>query len=167
MKNYKIYLFGDSICFGQLVNHHITWVSFLSRSVDELKDSKYNYIIQNCGINGNTTRQGLERLNFDVTSHTPDIVLIQFGINDSNHWATDKGLPRVSPKSFLANLEEIIDKLIISGTKHCFLNTNHPIGKANFNFESKKIKVKSFKEHNKSYNNLIRKCYFRKNLLEN
>ncbi len=156
---YKIYLFGDSICFGQLIGNHDTWASKLSKKIQNLDNGKSTYLLQNAGVNGNTTRQALERLTFDVTSHKPDYVMVQFGINDCNYWATDNGAPRVSEKSFTANIEEIINKLSLSGVKHCFLNTNHPIGKKEFNYKNEKIKNKSFKCINGVYNNLIRDTF--------
>ncbi len=38
------------------------------------------------------------------------MVVIQFGHNDCNRWQTDRGLPRVSPEAYAANLAEMIDR---------------------------------------------------------
>jgi len=123
--SFKIYLFGDSICFGQYVSLNNTWAHQLAIKLQEVENSHKNIIVQNPSINGNTTRQGLERLQYDVTSHKPDLVIIQFGMNDCTYWDTDNGEPRVSKNSFNANLEEIVLKVLSSGTSNCILNTNH------------------------------------------
>jgi lysophospholipase L1-like esterase len=56
----KFYLFGDSICFGQLVSHNLTWISSLSSRLSEILSPEKDVLIQNASINGNTTRQALE-----------------------------------------------------------------------------------------------------------
>lgn len=62
------------------------------------------------GVSGDTTRMGLERFPRDVQIHEPEVVVIQFGHNDCNRWETDRGLPRVSPDAYVANLAEMIDR---------------------------------------------------------
>src|SRR5215468_10589547 len=39
--------------------------------------------VYNAGIGDTTTRDALERLDRDVRVHRPDVVVVQFGINDS------------------------------------------------------------------------------------
>ncbi len=151
----KFYLFGDSICFGQMITSHNTWASAFAKHLEELGTKREKFIIQNAGVNGNTTRQALERMYYDVTSHSPDYVLVQFGINDCNYWASDKGVARVSQKAFIANIEEIVEKALMAGSKHCFINTNHPINKGEFNYQSDNI-CKTYDESNLEYNQLIR-----------
>jgi acyl-CoA thioesterase I len=148
-----ILFFGDSICFGQHVSPHKTWVSRIS---EKLSSINKKIIVINSSINGNTTRMALERMPFDVQSHDIDLILIQFGINDCNFWATDNGLPRVSRMAFEANLLEIIERSYLFGTKKIFLNTNHPTNKlisfGNFN--------RPHQHGNKEYNSIIRKIAY-------
>jgi lysophospholipase L1-like esterase len=151
----KFYLFGDSICYGQLVSVHNTWVSKLASSLELMCKEKIEFFVQNAGVNGNTTRQALERLYYDVTSHRPDYVLVQFGMNDCNYWETDGGMPRVSPESFRANLEEIVAKCSATGVRHTFLNTNHPSLKGSF----KHLSDITYDDSNKQYNTYIREAY--------
>ena len=40
----------------------------------------------------------------------PDVMTLQFGLNDCNCWETDRGLPRVSEEAFRANLIEMIER---------------------------------------------------------
>lgn len=82
-------------------------------------------LVESRSINGNTTRQALERLSYDVTSHHPDAVYVQFGINDCNCWATDFGDCRVSVDAYRANLAEIVTKCRTAGTRRVILGTNH------------------------------------------
>jgi lysophospholipase L1-like esterase len=151
----KFFLFGDSICFGQLVSSHLTWATAFAKAVESLKTDDRKYVVQNAGVNGDTTRQGLERMHHDVTSHSPSYALVQFGMNDCNYWEDDLGMPRVSQKAFVANLEEIVEKFINAGTRHCFLNTNHPSQKGSFSH----ISNITYDESNADYNQLIRVTY--------
>ena len=148
----KFYLFGDSICFGQLVNAYKTWAVNLAVELAEIKDYGVPFVVQNAGVNGNTTRQALQRMHYDVTSHRPDFMMIQFGMNDCNYWADDLILPRVSRQSFGANIEEIVDRAVASGVRHCFLNTNHPSLKGGFSHYSNI----TYDQSNEQYNQLIR-----------
>ena len=148
----KLYLFGDSICFGQLVNSYKTWAFNLAVELAKIKNLGAPFVVQNAGVNGNTTRQALQRMHYDVTSHCPDFIMIQFGMNDCNYWADDLVLPRVSHQSFAANIEEIVDRSVAAGVRHCFLNTNHPSLKGEFSHYS----GISYDQSNEQYNQLIR-----------
>jgi len=94
----RLVAMGDSITAGQYC--HIAWPQFL-HGFDE---------VLNKGVSNETTRQMLERFPADVQNHHPDVVVIQAGHNDCNRWATDRGLPRVSPAAFRANLVEMFDR---------------------------------------------------------
>jgi lysophospholipase L1-like esterase len=145
----KIYIFGDSICTGQLISPNKSWVNQLDLVIEKIL-YKEGFILQNASVNGNTTRQALDRMYYDVTSHLPDYVLIQFGLNDCNSWKTDKGLSRVSKKSFVCNLEEIIEKCFAYKVRHIFLCTNHP---TNNNKNYDKINI----EYSKAIQKLFKK----------
>lgn len=81
--------------------------------------------MQNPSINGNTTRMALERMPYDIQSRNVDILVVGFGMNDCNYWETDRGLPRVSPQAFKANMNEIVKRAYASGIKKVVLHTNH------------------------------------------
>lgn len=150
----KIYFFGDSIFFGQYVSPHLTCVGKVSERISGFASQLgMDLVIQNPSINGNTTRQALERIPFDVTLHHPEILVVQFGINDCNHWETDNGVPRVSPAAFSANLEEIVRRAQANGTRRVLLNTNHPTG-----LDQKPLKgiSQTHAECNHEYNHIIR-----------
>lgn len=96
-KIFRFALFGDSICFGQGVAIHRTWATRLSWKVEtQLASADIKAVVFNPSINGDTTRRALERIAHDVQTRSVDGILVQFGLNDANHWETDRGLPRVS-----------------------------------------------------------------------
>src|SRR5262245_4020574 len=122
----RIYFFGDSICFGQGVSPHLTWVVRLSAALHARYQHALDIIIQNPSVNGNTTRLALERMPYDIQSHTPHVLFVQFGMNDCNVWQTDKGHPRVSKAAFEQNLTEIVARGRKFGASQIILGTNHP-----------------------------------------
>ena len=147
----NLIFFGDSISFGELVNPHSNWVTKLSRMVEDQYGT--NYLVINCSINGNTTRQALERMPFDVQRYSVDLLCIQFGMNDCNYWASDKGLPRVSRLAFAANLREIIDRVVNFGALRIFLNTNHPTTLDTEIFPHTNV---TYQQSNESFNQAVR-----------
>jgi lysophospholipase L1-like esterase len=122
----RIVFFGDSTCVGQGVSLSRGWVSRVAAHLDTLGLCGSDVILVNASVNGSTTRQALERMPYDVQSHGIALLLVQFGMNDCNYWLTDRGLPRVSPPAFAANLEEIVTRGLHFGAHQVFINTNHP-----------------------------------------
>jgi len=128
-KPIRVFFFGDSICVGQYVSIHKGWVTRISASLSGLaQEYKREMMVVNASANGRITRQALEQMPYEIQSHHPDLLIVQFGMNDCNCWQTDRGLPRVSPKAFKANLEEIITRAFTFGAHKVLLNTNHPTG---------------------------------------
>ncbi len=117
---------GDSITEGQYVDPPHRWVD---QAIDRLtrayagSDFVLRFVIS--GISGETTRQGLERFPEAVQRHQPDIMTLQFGLNDGNCWATDWGVPRVSEQAYRANLIEMIARARVFGASRIVLGTNH------------------------------------------
>lgn len=74
----------------------------------------------NAGVSGNTTSDGLARLEADVLQHRPKIVTISFGLND---------MVRVPADQFRLNLEQLIDRcraedsLVVLCTPNAVINT--------------------------------------------
>jgi lysophospholipase L1-like esterase len=77
----------------------------------------------NAGVNGNTSKQGLARLQRDVLNHHPDFVVLFFGANDSR---MDKPQPLVSVDHFETNLLTIVTRCQQAGAK-VLLGTMPPI----------------------------------------
>lgn len=110
-------------------------------------------LVQIEAINGRTTRQALEDIPVEVQKHAPDIVMVQFGMNDCNYWITDQGMPRVSKGAFEQNLKEILERCFNFNARHIFLNTNHPSAR-NFPLDAKP--EISYQNSNEAYNQIIR-----------
>lgn len=156
MKNrINIMFLGDSICVGQHVALHEGWIPRISKDMAVVSQSSdVDIIVTNTSANGRTSRQALLNIEYEVQSHSPEILLIQFGMNDCNYWRTDKGHPRVSKKAFEANLEEIISRVTLFGTKKIFLNTNHPTLLIENPFPNSNL---TYQQSNEDYNNCIRR----------
>ena len=82
-------------------------------------------IVINAGIGDTTTRQAVGRLDRDVRQHHPDLVVVQFGINDS--WIdVDEGRtkPRLTRTEFRRNLTLIARQLTHDGTRVILMTPN-------------------------------------------
>jgi acyl-CoA thioesterase I len=77
--NVTIVAFGDSITAGYAVRRGFPsfWKEMLQK---KYSDAKIEMI--NSGVSGDTTMDGLARLDWSVLSYEPDLVTINFGIND-------------------------------------------------------------------------------------
>lgn len=142
MDKKNIFFFGDSITYGQVISTEKTWVHKLAKYINDISNDQY--IIQNSSVLGNTTRDALNRIYQDVLFRNPSIAYVQFGMNDCNIWETEKGLCRVMPKTYKANLEEIIQRIRSYGCK-VTLGTNHYASKSS-----------DYDNRNKQYNDIIR-----------
>jgi len=149
----RIFFFGDSISFGQGVSPSKAWVTRLAHELEMRFGSQAEIVVQNPSINGNTTRLALERMPYDVQSHRPHLLNIQFGMNDCNVWQTDNGHPRVSPEAFIANLSEIIDRGRRCGSVELLLATNHPSTRTALKLPNVEH---TYEDSNRRYNQLIR-----------
>lgn len=93
--NKNIICFGDSLTAGQGANPGEDYPTVLASLLDQP--------VINAGVSGNTTRQALERLQADVLSKEPRLVIVQFGANDFF-----RKIPRNETRD---NLDEIVLKI--------------------------------------------------------
>jgi acyl-CoA thioesterase I len=153
-RSLRIVFFGDSICVGQGVSIYQGWVTRVAKMLDETwAGNGVEIIVVNASINGNTTRQALERMPYDVQSHGTDVLIVQFGLNDCNHWQTDGGVPRVSRDAFAANLLEIVERGERFGASAVLLNNNHP---TNRDQALMAHADKTYEQSNREYNEIVR-----------
>lgn len=149
----KLYFFGDSICFGQFVSPNRIWVNLVTSRLER----KYpDLSVQNLSVNGRTTRQALEDMPYQVQAHRPEILYIQFGMNDCNHWVTDNGSTRVSLPGFEANLGEIVLRARLAGAKQIYIATNHPTPHTTLYDNMPGVSM-SYQNSNLQFNTVIRK----------
>jgi lysophospholipase L1-like esterase len=97
----RVVCFGDSITGvyyhtgGRLAWSHL--LEGLLRAAHPRADVK----MLNAGVSGNTTAAALERMERDVLSRSPDLVVIMFGMND---------VVRIPPETFAANLTSLVQR---------------------------------------------------------
>ena len=81
--------------------------------------------VVNAGICDTTTRDARERLDRDVRAHAPDLVVVQFGINDS--WidaGEGRREPRLSRDEYRDNLLRIVRTLEGDGARVVLMTPN-------------------------------------------
>lgn len=145
---------GDSITEGQYVHHSLRWAELvtvrLKRTFADRVDPERQFYYCH-GVSGETTRQGLERFPRHVQQFRPEVLTLQFGLNDCNCWDTDAGLPRVSEAAYRANLIEMIERTRRFGARHIILSTNHPTLRYR-----KLVSGQSLEERRMIYNRIVR-----------
>src|SRR5271156_515264 len=95
--------FGDSLTAGFGADH--SYPEFLQQL---LTKNGYQYKVINAGVSGDTTSDGVERMQA-VLQAKPAIVILEFGGNDGL-----RGMPLTTTR---ANLEQMIVELQKSGAK--------------------------------------------------
>jgi lysophospholipase L1-like esterase len=70
----------------------------------------------NAGVNGDTAKAGLARLQRDVLQFHPSVVVILFGVNDSGLFVS-QGKKQVPLPDYRAQLESIIARVKASGAR--------------------------------------------------
>lgn len=112
MADLTIMCFGDSITYGYCCEYGKDYVSLLKEKVKE-DFSEYDIVIRNRGVNGESSRAGLARLDNELESYNPNIVIMLFGSNDSayNLWY------HVGLDEFSCNYDEIITEVQNRGVK--------------------------------------------------
>lgn len=101
-RDMKIVAFGDSITALK------GWVSMLYGALGTE--------VINSGVSGDTTVHALKRIDNDVIAHDPDIVIVNFGMNDQAvNTATGKNLTPID--EYEKNYRKIIEKILKTGSK--------------------------------------------------
>ena len=105
-----IVCFGDSLTAGHGVAAGQTYPDYLQRDLDS---RGYRYRVINKGIDGNTTKDGVDRLK-DVLAAHPQIVVVEFGGNDGL-----RGLPismtRQNMEKIVSTLQQANIKVVLAG----------------------------------------------------
>ena len=109
--------FGDSICYGYGARPGEGWVAQMTRMLATLREP---VAVTNAGVSGDTTSDGLRRMQWDVERHHPNAVFVQFGLNDASFWHSSVGRPLVGFRPYLANMGEIIQRSFRSGAHTSF-----------------------------------------------
>lgn len=123
----RIVFFGDSITEGcfELYDNHCGGINtvkdipsgypaLIERRLKELFPDTETEII-NAGIAGNSSGDGLARIDTDVIEKKPDITVVCFGLND---------VGQRKPDNYKKNLSEIFKKLKAASTEVIFMTPN-------------------------------------------
>ena len=100
-----IVAFGDSLTAGFGADTGDSYPDYLEKDLNAMG---YRYQVVNQGISGNTTKDGVDRLQ-DALRLKPVVVIVAFGGNDGL-----RGLPIASTRE---NLDRIVSTLLDSGAK--------------------------------------------------
>jgi len=95
----RVLAFGDSLTAGPGLAPN---QSFPAQLAARLKADGYDVIVDNGGVSGDTTRDGLARFDWAMGDH-PDIVLLELGANDM--------LRGLDPQRAEANLDAMLARL--------------------------------------------------------
>lgn len=104
----NIIVFGDSLAFGQ--------GSTAGNDVSSLLAKKTGLSVINAGVNGATTTSALPRLEKDVLSKNPKVVIILLGGNDF--------FQRIPSDTVMTNLETLVDRILATGSGVILVNEN-------------------------------------------
>ena len=111
----RIVCFGDSIT-GKYYHTggRRAYADLLTRALQNIyPKAKINMF--NAGVSGDTTSGGVVRLEKDVLSHDPHLVIIMFGMNDIAAWSEQK---------YLANMKAIVTDCRRSGAETIICTQN-------------------------------------------
>lgn len=113
----NIVAFGDSVTHGAVaadeINYETVYWNRLKKKLNEVR----NYVpvnTINAGIGGITAKDSLERMERQVFSHLPDLVIVCFGLNDVNGTLED----------YLSSLRIIFEKCKEKEVDVIFLTPN-------------------------------------------
>ena len=111
----SIVILGDSISAGYGIEVAQGWTALLQKKLDE---KVVGHIVHNESISGDTTGNGLARIDHALTLHKPDVVIIELGAND--------GLRGFPPTLIKSNLAELAHRVQRAGAKVLLLSMKIP-----------------------------------------
>lgn len=123
--------FGDSVthgCFDLLVEpdgsftpHFMAEQGYAAKLMNRLHMlyPAGNASLLNAGISGDGSKGGLARVERDVLSRRPDLVIVNFALNDSMNPDPDANIP-----VYAQNMRKIFEKILASGAEALLLTPN-------------------------------------------
>ncbi len=116
-KTVRILAFGDSLTSGYRLNPEQAYPKLLEKELH--KRGLKNLEILNAGVSGDTSSQGLRRIQWTLKNGPFDYVLVALGAND--------GLRLLPPKNLESNLEKTILEFKKTGAKVILVGIKIPI----------------------------------------
>ncbi|MBC7333213.1 MAG: hypothetical protein H5T85_01935 [Actinobacteria bacterium] len=135
----RIACFGDSVTFGWNLKYEDCYPFLLE---DLLSKNGYPTVkVINCGVGGDTVVDGYQRIEKDIFYFEPDLVILNFGLNDGMLWEIERNnfeerksliyehgknyyVPRVDLKVFYQYYIRMIDEINSRGIKVVILGLN-------------------------------------------
>ena len=112
-----IVAFGDSITHGAVcpgeINYETVYWNRLKKKINNINNFVPVNVI-NARIGGITAKKSLARMDKQVLSHNPDLIIVCFGLNDVNGPLED----------YLDSMKEIFTKSLKSGAEVIFMTPN-------------------------------------------
>ncbi|MHB8995176.1 MAG: SGNH/GDSL hydrolase family protein [Armatimonadota bacterium] len=121
IRSTHIVCFGDSVTQG--VPHVApadTFISLLERRLTVKYRPEMEICAHNAGVGGENTHEGLARIESDVLAYQPDLVVVEFGLNDIRY----EPEKRITEEQFAENLRRIHEILTGAGAKVVFMTPN-------------------------------------------
>ena len=118
-KGTAIICFGDSLTWGAGAEPGKDYPSFLARAL--------GMEVQNAGVNGNKSADGLARIERDVLSKNPRLVIVEFGANDF--------FQKIPPEETLANLARIVDLIQEKGAAVALVEVRTSLPMVSYNLK--------------------------------
>ena len=112
-----IVAFGDSVTHGGLGAGEISYETVYWNILKKKLNAKNSYMpvnVINSGIGGITAERSLYRMERDVFSHHPDLVIVSFGLNDVNG----------TLEAYTSSLRTIFEACVSRGIDTIFLTPN-------------------------------------------
>jgi len=151
----RILVFGDSTSHGKWDYKMGGWVQRLSNFLDEKSssDPNFDYSGYNLSISGDTTKEILERFEFEAKQRLKEeggIIIFAIGLNDSC-----SGRLAVSPAKFRENVQKLIDLARKFSSKIIFIGLT-PVEDSKVNLMPWAIDMSYSLERVKKYNGILR-----------
>lgn len=115
------------VCFGDSVTEGVphcapedTFVALLERRLNHRYGPARRFRTVNAGVSGENTVEGLRRIERDVLAHKPDLVTVEFGLNDIRY----EPEKTVAEDAFAENLRTIHGLLAAAGSGVLFMTPN-------------------------------------------
>ena len=112
----NIVILGDSVSHGAIVDN-LDYENVYWNRLRKMLNCYRDYVPVNmicASIGGTIAKNALDRLDTQVLNHTPDLVIVSFGLNDVNH----------SLEDYLASLQIIFEKCTAAGAEVIFMTPN-------------------------------------------
>jgi len=115
----NICIIGDSITWGPRLPFRVAWANLLRNHLEKSSDNLYS--LYDLGIDGDTTRNLLQRFDVEMTARKPGLIIFNIGVNDSlfrksvDNPETTLGYFEINMEALIGKARKFTDKIVIVG----------------------------------------------------